>query len=309
MARRGRNRRRGRPVDGVLLLDKPLGLSSNEALQEVKGMLFAEKAGHTGSLDPLASGMLPLCFGEGTKFSRFLLDADKAYRFTMKLGQRTETGDAEGEVIETRPVDVNEAQLQQVVAEFRGPQDQVPSMYSAIKHEGQPLYKLARQGIEVERQPRPINVYSLEILELNGDEATLETRVSKGTYIRSLAEDMGEKLGCGAHVIMLRRLSVGGLDDATMVTMDQLKELREQELGRDKVEALLQPISTMVNHWPTLTLPDASAYYLRMGQPVVVPKAPTEGWVSLQLQDERFLGVGEVLDDGRVAPRRLLTEA
>ena len=209
MAKRNR-RNRGRRVDGILLLDKPQGITSNEALQQVKRAYGAAKAGHTGSLDPLATGMLPICLGEATKFSQYMLDADKVYITTAKLGVRTDTGDAEGEVVSERPVAVGQADIEQALEQFRGEITQLPSMFSAIKVDGQPLYKLAREGKEVDRPSREVSIYRLELLDVRGDEVDLEVHCSKGTYIRTLVEDLGEVLGCGAHVTMLRRLSVAG---------------------------------------------------------------------------------------------------
>jgi tRNA pseudouridine55 synthase len=304
-----RGRRRGRALDGILLLDKGRGCSSNAALQEVKRLFGAAKAGHTGSLDPLATGVLPICFGEATKFSQFLLESDKRYRTELRLGVRTDSGDAEGEVLETRPVPaLTEADVEAVLARFRGPIEQVPSMYSAIKHQGQPLYKLARQGIEVERAARPVEIHELRLETLAVDRLVLFVHCSKGTYVRTLAEDIGEALGCGAHVTALRRLSVGpfGIDEA--VTLERLEQLREGG-GHAAIDPLLRDVETAVEHWPAVRLPDTTAYYLGKGQPVIVPHAPTSGWVRIHESGEgggRFLGVGEVLEDGRIAPRRLV---
>lgn len=301
-----RRQKRGRDVSGVLLLDKPTGLTSNAALQQVKYLFGARKAGHTGSLDPLASGMLPICLGEATKFSRFLLEADKHYRVTGRLGVRTTSGDAEGEVVEVRPVgSIDPGQLDAVLARFRGTLEQTPSMFSAIKHHGQPLYKLAHQGLEVERVPRPVTIHELQMLRQEDDLLELELRCSKGTYVRTLIEDIGQVLGCGAHVIALRRLGAGAYREEQMVPMGTLEAAAEQ--GYEALDKLLLSVQSMAAQWPEVRLSEAAAYYLRMGQPVIVPKAPTEGWVRLYLDAERFLGVGEVLDDGRVAPRRLLT--
>ncbi|MGL5762902.1 MAG: tRNA pseudouridine(55) synthase TruB, partial [Plesiomonas shigelloides] len=203
-----RPRRRGRDVHGILLLDKPQGITSNDALQKVKRLYNANKAGHTGALDPLATGMLPICLGEATKFSQYLLDSDKRYRVIAKLGQRTDTSDSDGEVIQERPVQVTAEQLDEALTHFRGDLQQIPSMYSALKYEGKPLYEYARQGIEVPRESRPITVYELTLIRFEGDEVELEVHCSKGTYIRTIVDDLGERLGCGAHVIYLRRLVV-----------------------------------------------------------------------------------------------------
>ena len=306
MARRGR---KGRSVSGILLLDKPAEITSNAALQSVKRMFNAVKAGHTGSLDPLATGLLPLCFGEATKFSQFLLDADKRYLARVKLGVITDSGDADGEVIETRTVpEISDAQLEKALSHYRGEIIQVPSMFSAIKIDGQPLYKLARKGIEVERKGRPINVYELQVTDRQVDEFTLEVQCSKGTYIRTLVEDVGEELGCGAHVIGLRRLSAGPFDETEAVSMSQLEELKGNLTELDK---FLLPVSAVVKEWPVVELTDITASYLRQGQPVQVSNAPANGWVGIFTEsveeDDSFVGVGEILGDGRVAPRRLVT--
>lgn len=302
MERRHRNRRN---VDGIVLLDKPTGITSNDALQIVKRLFRARKAGHTGSLDPLASGMLPICLGEATKISAFLLDADKRYRVGCKLGERTTTGDAEGEVVQARPVGkLLRQQVEEVLARFRGEIEQVPPMYSALKHQGQRLYKLARQGVEVERQPRRVVIHELTLLHCAGDRLEFEARCSKGTYVRTLAEDIGEALGCGAHVIALRRLEVGPYEESGMVSLERLRELALQE--GEGLDQLLLPIESALAHWPGVRLSEDAAFYLRQGQPVLVPHAPADGWVRLYGARNRFLGMGQVLDDGRVAPRRLV---
>ncbi|KAF0806479.1 pseudouridylate synthase [Alcanivorax xiamenensis] len=304
----GKRRRGGRPLNGILLLDKTDGVTSNGALQMAKRMFAAAKAGHTGSLDPLATGMLPVCFGEATKFSQFLLDADKRYRVTARLGVTTETGDADGEVLETRPVSVTEAQVLTALDRFLGEIEQVPSMYSAIKHNGTPLYKLAREGITVEREPRKVTIHEIRGARLEGEDLTFEVACSKGTYVRSLVEDLGAALGCGAHVIALRRLSAGPYPEERMITLEQLGLLKEQG-GFEAIDDLLLPLSTSVADWPRVNLGDNAAYYLRQGQPVMASDRPAEGWVSLyQASTEQFLGVGEVLEDGRIAPRRLVSE-
>lgn len=303
MARRHSNQRR---VNGILLLDKPTGLTSNAALQQVKKLFRARKAGHTGSLDPLASGLLPICLGEATKVSAFLLDADKQYQVTCKLGERTTTADAEGEVVETRPVDgVSEKQLRKVMAHYLGDIEQIPPMYSAVKHQGQRLYKLARQGIEVEREPRPITVHEMNLLDFQLPMAEISLRCSKGTYVRTLVEDIGEELGCGAHVTGLRRLGVGPYNETGLVTLSTLEQLRVKG-GEAALDKLLLPMESGLAQWPGVRLSSDAAFYLRQGQPVLVPHAPTTGWVRLYLGEKQFLGVGEILDDGRVAPRRLL---
>jgi len=302
-------RRRGRPVDGILVLDKPRGLSSNQALQAAKRLYFAAKAGHTGSLDPLATGVLPLCFGEATKFSQYLLDADKAYESTFVLGTATASGDAEGEVLQRRDAsNLSEADVVTALEAFRGEIEQVPSMFSAIKQDGQPLYKLARKGLEVERKSRRVVVKQLELREFRGGdapEADIYLECSKGTYVRSIAEDLGHALGCGAHVSALRRTRAGPFsleDSVTLATLEALKE--NEELAQ--MDELLLPADTAVLTLPLVELSESGGFYMRQGQPLLVPNAPCDGMVRIALESGEFLGVGEILDDGRVAPRRLI---
>jgi len=302
-AKMSRRRNKGRSVSGVLLLDKPAGLSSNQVLQRVKNLFKAAKAGHTGSLDPLATGMLPICFGEATKISAFLLDANKRYRFSCQLGQTTTTGDTEGEVVNTADFSaVTTKHIERVLPDFIGDIEQIPPMYSALKHNGQRLYKLARQGIEVERKPRTVTIFDIHLHSLKQGIMELEVTCSKGTYVRTLAEDIGEVLGCGAHISQLRRLSVGPYE-GEMVTVQTLEELVEQ--GTHMLDKLLLPVESGVADWPDVHLGADAAFYMSQGQPILVPHAPTEGWVRIYDQ-QKFLGVGEVQDDGRVAPRRML---
>jgi len=287
------------------LLDKPSGITSNDALQQVKRLYFARKAGHTGSLDPLASGVLPICMGEATKVSAFLLDADKRYQVRCQLGIRTATADAEGEILDTRPVEsYSDQQLETVLDGFRGDIEQIPPMYSALKHEGQRLYKLARQGVEVEREARPVSIYQLSVSGRGRDWIDLDVHCSKGTYVRTLAEDIGEKLGCGAHVSALRRNSVGPYGEQQLVTLEQLQALKQNDMPA--MDKLLLSIETALTQWPDVELSANAAFYLQQGQPVLVPHAPTSGWVRLYESNRHFLGMGEILDDGRVAPRRLM---
>ena len=298
-------RRPRRPVSGVLLLDKPVGWTSNAALQAVKHLYQAAKAGHTGSLDPLASGLLPICLGEATKLSGFLLNADKGYRFTCRLGVTTTTGDAEGEVVAVRPVGpLSRESMEAALRRFVGTIRQIPPMYSALKHNGQPLYKLARKGMEVERAPREVTVRELHLLRLDDEELECELRCSKGTYVRTLATDLGEILGCGAHVTALRRTVVEPYDAARMVTLESLREWAEQGLA--VLDTKLLPLDSAVTQWPAVRVGGDAAFYLRQGQPVLAPRAPPQGWVRLYQDEQRFFGIGEILDDGRVAPRRLL---
>ncbi|ASK35204.1 tRNA pseudouridine(55) synthase TruB [Alcanivorax sp. N3-2A] len=305
----GKRRRGGRNLNGILLLDKADGVTSNGALQMAKKMFAAAKAGHTGSLDPLATGMLPICFGEATKFSQFLLDADKRYQVTAQLGVTTETGDADGEVVETRPVAVSEAQVLAALDRFLGEIEQIPSMYSAIKHNGTPLYKLAREGITVERQPRRVTIHEIKDARLEGeDRVSFEVACTKGTYVRSLVEDLGAALGCGGHVVVLRRLSAGPYPQERMLTLEQLGEIKA-EGGFEAIDELLLPLSTSVADWPRVALGDNAAFYLRQGQPVMTSDRPMDGWVSVyQASTDEFLGVGEILEDGRIAPRRLVSD-
>ncbi len=303
-----RRKRPGRNVDGILLLDKPAGLTSNGALQQVKRLFSAAKAGHTGSLDPLATGVLPLCFGEATKFSQFLLEADKRYLTTVKLGVTTTTGDADGDETSHQEVPVMD-DIEAVLEGFRGDIMQVPSMYSALKVDGQPLYKLAREGKEVERKAREVTIHELSLIEARADELILDIRCTKGTYVRTLAEDIGKVIGCGAHVSALRRLQSGPYTISETHTMEQLEAIKAE--GTHLLDKLLLPVSTSVKQWPIVELTDLSASYFRQGQPVQVPSSPTSGWVSIfvesQVQnDGDFVGVGEILDDGRIAPRRLV---
>ena len=305
MARRGR---KGRDVSGILLLDKPTEITSNAALQMVKRIFDAIKVGHTGSLDPLATGLLPLYFGEATKFTQFLLDADKKYVARIKLGVITESGDSDGKVMETRPVpEISDAELEKVLSSYRGEIIQVPSMFSAIKVNGQPLYKLARKGIEIERKGRPVNIFELLVADREMDEFTIEVHCSKGTYVRTLAEDVGKELGCGAHVIGLRRISAGPFDESEAVSMSQLEIVKD---NCDELDRFLLPISAAVKEWPVVELTELSASYLRQGQAVQVPNAPANGWVGIFTEsdekEDTFVGVGEILGDGRVAPRRLV---
>ncbi len=301
-------RKSGRNINGILLFDKPGGMSSNAVLQRVKRIFNANTAGHTGSLDPLATGLLPICLGEATKMSGFLLDADKRYQVTIKLGVKTNTADAEGDAILTREVgDYSETQLQAVLAEFIGGIEQVPPMHSALKQNGQPLYKLAHQGIEVPRKSRSIVIHSIQMLAAEGDLLELEVHCSKGTYIRTLAEDIGEQLGCGAHVAVLRRLSVGPFSGEKMISPVQLEAIAEE--GFDALDRLLCPMESALSHWPEVRLSQDVAFFLKRGQAVVVSQAPREGLVKLFEGENDFLGVGQILEDGRVAPRRLLNSA
>jgi len=305
--------RKGRAVHGIVLLDKPYDISSNHALQAVKRIYFAQKAGHTGALDPLATGMLPICLGEATKFSQFLLDTDKTYQVTAKLGVRTTTSDIAGEVVAQRPVHVSEQQLLVALDSFRGTTKQTPSMYSALKHQGQPLYKYAREGIEIEREARDITVFRLALLHFEHDEVELEIHVSKGTYIRTIIDDLGELLGCGAHVAQLRRLTVGQYPTDKMVTLEQLEALlvqaqQQQVAGSAYLDPLLLPMNTAVADFPSVSVDNISANYLRHGNPVQVSGAPTTGLVQVFEGEHQFIGVACINDDGLVAPKRIIVQ-
>lgn len=294
-----------RPVSGVFLLDKITGVSSNAALQRIKRLYQADKAGHTGSLDPLASGLLPICLGEATKFSQFLLDADKRYTVTGKLGERTDTFDAEGKIIASAPVHVSEAQLRDVVQTFLGKQQQLPPMYSALKKDGKPLYELARQGIEVEREYREIEIFSCQLLSFDGQSFSLDVHCSKGTYIRTLVDDIGAALGCYAHVTVLRRTAAGPFRAEQMLNSDATAELKDSN-GLAALDALLLPVDCLVQALPKVVMPVAMAHFINHGQPVLLKSAPKDGVLAMYDDSGRFLGVGEVNDDGYLAPKRLL---
>jgi tRNA pseudouridine55 synthase len=298
-------RSKRRDIDGVLIFDKPLGMSSNNALQKVRWLFNAAKGGHTGSLDPLASGVLPLCLGEATKFSQYLLDADKAYVTEARLGMTTTTGDAEGDVLESKPVNVTLEQVESFLPQFTGDIEQIPPMYSALKHEGQPLYKLARAGETVERKPRSVTINQLKILGLEGDRLRLEVHCTKGTYIRTLVEDLGNALGCGAHVSELRRIQAGPFNLSQVVTLETLEALHA-EGGHLALDHLLLPGDCGLQDWPDVELPEQTAYYLNHGQAVRVPGSPAFGMVRLRDQNGQFIGIGEMTDDARVAPKRLM---
>jgi tRNA pseudouridine55 synthase len=305
-------RQKGRFIDGIVLLDKGTGISSNHALQRVKRFFNANKAGHTGALDPLATGMLPVCLGEATKFSQHLLDADKRYTVIAKLGQRTDTSDSDGEVVQERDINFTEDQLQQALAHFRGDTMQVPSMYSALKHQGKPLYKYAREGIEVPREARPITVFELNFLGLEGDELTLDIHCSKGTYIRTIIDDLGEMLGCGAHVIMLRRTQVANYPYDKMVTLEQLAAMidsaTEQETSPfEALDSLLLPMDTAVANFTEINLPQDMLYYVMQGQAIQASGLKPDELVRITIGDEhKFVGVGSMNDDGLLAPKRLI---
>jgi len=300
-----RRRPKGRNVDGIVVLDKASGLSSNAALQQVKRLFEAAKAGHTGSLDPLATGVLPLCLGEATKVSQFLLDADKNYRARIKLGVRTDSGDSEGEVIaECNSIRVSREDISRALRAFSGEIVQLPPMYSALKKDGVPLYKLARQGKTVDREPRRVTVHRIELTAYVDDEFEVEIECSKGTYIRTIADDLGQKLGCGAHIVALRRTAAGVFSDSDSVTLESLQAEKEQG-GLTEIDAHLIAMDTAVSNLPEVRLPEETASHVRNGQAVLVRHLPAEGLVRLY-EDEQFIGIGVIDEDGKVAPRRLL---
>lgn len=297
--------RRGLPVNGVLLLDKPKGVSSNHALQRVRRLFQAQKAGHTGTLDPMATGLLPICLGEATKFSSHLLEADKVYRTRVELGVITDTGDAEGTIIEQHEVpSLSVDDVEAVLARFRGEIDQVPPMYSALKHQGKKLYELAREGKQVERAARRVSVYDARLLSFEGTAFELEVSCSKGTYIRTLAEDIGQALGCGAHISQLRRLKTGPFLADAMWTLEALEALADQAA----LEAELMPVDVLVDHLPLLTVDDTAHSRLAHGQPATLETgalAPDE--VARLYYAETFIGLGVVKGAQEVAPKRLLS--
>jgi tRNA pseudouridine55 synthase len=290
-------------VDGVLLIDKPVGLSSNDALIKAKRVVNAKKAGHTGTLDPFATGLLPLCFGEATKFSQDLLEADKTYDAVVHLGITTTTGDTEGEAVETRPVNVTVEQIEAALAKFRGPILQVPPMYSALKRDGKALYEYAREGITLEREARPVTIHRLEMLAYDAPMLTIRVTCSKGTYVRVLGEDIGAELGCGAHLNALRRIQVGSLTVDGMVTLEQLQ-------AHDNPLSLLAPVDALLSSFPRVELtPELAARFLN-GQrlalnrePVTLPETP--GRVRVYHGD-KLLGTAILQDYGVLAPERLI---
>ncbi len=294
------------PVHGVLLLDKPVGLSSNQALVMAKRLLNAEKAGHTGTLDPFATGLLPLCFGEATKFAQDLLDADKTYEATVKLGETTTTGDIEGEVLESRPVDVSVDQVESALTNFRGPIMQVPPMHSALKRDGKPLYEYARAGVTLEREARAVTIHALELLEFAPPLLKLRVHCSKGTYVRVLGEDIGRALGCGAHLTALRRTAIDTLELAGAVTLESLAALPEAERA-----AALQPVDALLSKFPRVALDDELTRRFRQGQRIALNRAGIdapchEGRVRVYSSDGQLLGTAQLTHGALLAPERLV---
>lgn len=291
-----------RPLNGVLLFDKPLHLSSNTAMQKVRRLFRAEKAGHTGTLDPLATGLLPICFGEATKFSAGMLDADKRYRARVKLGQASTTGDAEGEITATGGALPDEAQVRATLPCFTGGIEQVPPMHSALKYQGKPLYEYIRKGETVERPPRRVTIHALALEDFAGDEMTLDVRCSKGTYIRTLAEDIGAALGCGAHLLALRRTATARFRLEDAFTLEQLEAMDDAQ--RD---ACLLPVDCLLQDFPFLELDAVQAKRIMQGQKLAMDVALPDGSVRLY-HDGKFLGVAELQDGRRLVPRRLTAE-
>ncbi len=296
-----------RDIDGILLLDKAVGISSNRALQQVKTLFRARKAGHCGALDPLASGLLPICLGQATRFSAYLLGASKSYRASCRLGQTTTTGDAEGEVLETCPVDVDIETIEAVLPRFRGRIEQVPPMYSALHHQGRRLYQLAREGKQVERAPRQIEIESLQLVSHSADELVFDVRCSKGTYVRSLAEDIGAALGCGAHLTALRRLAVDEMSLQQSHTFDELQRLAQQ--GFESIDSLLLPVSAALLQFPECSLGPEDSIDIRHGKSIEAGSEQASGLYRLVSTRDGFFGLGEVLDDGRLKAKRLMNTA
>lgn len=287
-------------MNAIFLLDKPSGISSNHALQRVKRLFQAKKAGHTGTLDPLASGMLPICLGEATKFSQYLLGCDKTYFVTMRLGERTTTSDSEGEITATRAVkNFSSTEIDAAFDAFRGDILQIPTMFSAIKFQGRPLYEYARQGITVERKARPISIFNITVLAVRDQEVDFSVHCSTGTYVRTLVDDVGEALGCGAHVTVLRRLSVGKFCEKEMVTLAQLEQAEDQS-------TLLLPMDSAVDSFPIVTLSEADKLLLQQGKRLFVNQAPL-GLTRLYAEKTGFFGMGEVLEDGELRAKRLVS--
>ena len=298
-------RRKVRNISGIVVLDKANGLSSNAALQEVKRLYEANKAGHAGSLDPLATGVLPVCLGEATKVSQFLLDSDKRYRARIKLGIRTDTGDSEGSIIERNErIRVSREAIERALTKFKGEVEQVPPMHSAIKMNGVPLYKLARKGIAVEREPRLVTLYQICLVEFVNSELELEISCSKGTYIRTIADDLGQILGCGAHVIELRRTQAGVFTEKDSISSEELA-LEKENRGLDKIDQFLIPMDRAIQDLPEVNLPSITASHVKNGQAVLVRHLPKNGLVRMY-EDEQFIGIGSIDDDGKVAPKRLI---
>ena len=292
-----------RNVNGVLLLDKPVGITSNAALQQVKRIYRASKAGLTGILDPLASGLLPICLGEATKFAQFPTDADKSYIAIVKLGVTTDSGDSEGQVLARQAVNVDLSQVQRAITQFTGTIQQTPPMYSALKHQGQPLYKYARQGVVIERLPREITIHRIALTEFSGDRLCINIDCTKGTYIRVLAEDIGRFLGCGAHLTALRRTYVGNFSLNDALPLDKVEALSEIERDHQLLLA-----DSLVAHLPEVTLDQDSAFYFRQGQVICQPQLQFHQRYRIYDEKHEFMGIGSADDAGNLAPKRLVVQ-
>ena len=301
---------RCKSITGVIVLDKPIGPSSNQSLRQVQRLLGAAKAGHTGTLDPLASGVLPLCFGEATKLSRFMLDAHKTYRAGIKLGVNTDTGDAEGKVLAVKPTNgLLKTQVQAVLTQMQGTMEQIPPMYSALKYQGMPLYKLARQGISIGRKARTIKISSNKLLAFEDDYLELEIICSKGTYIRTIATDIGEMLGCGAHLCSLRRTAVNHYTEHQAISLAELEAAREA--SPEALSDYLQPLESLIPGWPEIRLCTLQAERLIQGMSVVLTTAVTTDWVRIVWQNDNkttYLGIGQITPDKRLLPKRLISD-
>jgi tRNA pseudouridine55 synthase len=299
-----RRKNKGRVLNGILLFDKPTGESSNRVLQKVKRIFNAAKAGHTGTLDPLATGLLVICFGRTTKIADYLLTVDKQYRVVLKLGVTTDTADADGEILEQRDAfSVTEAQILQHAASLSGNIEQIPPMYSALKHQGSRLYELARKGLEVERAPRKVEIHSFDLIKRQQDLVTMQVHCSKGTYIRTLVEDLGELLSCGAHVVELRRTSLGPFPDPKMHSISELEQLAE--VGLSELDQTLLPTDHALQGWPAVSVAENQMVDMRNGHALEVPNLPAEGLVRIYDPDQQFYGIGKIREDGKMAPKPL----
>ncbi len=294
-------RKKGLDIHGIVLLDKRQGISSNKALQEIKRLYNANKAGHTGSLDPLATGLLPICLGEATKVSAYMLEDDKRYQTVIQLGVMTDTGDVDGTILERKNIpDISPAELAMCLAQFVGEIEQIPPMYSALKHKGKKLYELAREGITVERKARKITIYALECLDFTDDLLTLDVRCSKGTYIRTLAEDIGHTLGCGATVKELRRTQAGQFELANARVIEQIQGL-ESEVLQSILIAVDEPLQTL----PAIAVSQSEADLIQQGQRISAPEGTDKTGMCRLYREEQFLGLGEMLMDAKIQPRKL----
>ena len=299
-----RKKNKGRALNGLLLFDKPAGESSNRVLQKVKHLFNAAKAGHTGTLDPLATGLLVICFGRTTKIADYLLAVDKQYRVVLKLGVTTDSADADGEILEQRDAsDVTQEQILQHAASLTGSIEQVPPMYSALKHQGSRLYELARKGIEVERAARQVEIHSFDLIKYQQDLVTMQVHCSKGTYIRTLVEDLGKLLSCGAHVVELRRTSLGPFTDPKMYCISELEQLAEK--GLPELDQTLLPTDHALQGWPTVSVPEGQMVDMQNGHALQLPNLPAEGLVRIYDANQQFYGIGKIRADGKMAPKPL----